>query len=49
MKANLSSAKSHFFKEGTHLPGISMEGIGTDPEKVAAELEPPSIAKELRQ
>jgi len=49
----LNPEKCQFFKKELLYLGhrVTSEGIGTDPEKVAAiaELEPPSIFKELRQ
>jgi len=49
----LNPEKCQFFKKELPYLGhrVTSEGIGTDPEKVAAiaELQPPSIVKELRQ
>jgi len=49
----LNPEKCQFFKKELMYLGhrVTSEGIGTDPEKVAAiaELEPPSTVKELRQ
>jgi len=49
----LNPEECQFFKKELMYLGhrVTSEGIGTDPEKVAAiaELEPPSTVKELRQ